>query len=89
MECHDGRVCQCNWGTSLLHAPRCATAKHALLHRHRYILRRAKDGFRAVMPAGPAQAEALALAKQELAVTKRQSIVYQLFSSHVKNVLVS
>ena len=41
------------------------------------------------MPAGPAQAEALALAKQELAVTKRQSIVYQLFSSHVKNVLVS
>ncbi len=51
------------------------------------MLRRARDGFRGEVPADK-QAELLAQAAKELAVVKRQGVVYSLYGRGVKNVLV-
>jgi hypothetical protein len=52
----------------------------------RYILRVTKDKFR--QQGADTQAQ-LKDAKDQLALVKRQSTVYQLFGRHIKNVLVS
>lgn len=55
---------------------------------HRYILRRAKEGFRSQVT--PNQVErALAAAKEELQIVRRQSVVYKMYGRPTKNVLVS
>ncbi len=55
----------------------------------RYILRRTREGFRAAAPEQAGAQEALwKLAKEELEVARRQSIVYGLYQRQVKNVLV-
>mmetsp|Transcript_18768 Transcript_18768/g.55924 ORF Transcript_18768/g.55924 Transcript_18768/m.55924 type:complete len:101 (-) Transcript_18768:128-430(-) len=54
-----------------------------------YILRRAREGFReGALAKDPAEAaKLLTLARDELAVMKRQSIVYGLYERPIKNVL--
>jgi hypothetical protein len=56
----------------------------------RYILRRAKEGFRSNRSANVEEATKLvALAEKEFEVAQRQSILYGMYGRKVKNVLVS
>mmetsp|Transcript_4149 Transcript_4149/g.10380 ORF Transcript_4149/g.10380 Transcript_4149/m.10380 type:complete len:92 (-) Transcript_4149:94-369(-) len=51
-----------------------------------YILRRAKEGFRAQLTGNQSEA-AFSAAKEELQVVRRQSVVYQMYGRPTKNVM--